>query len=92
MREVSQDMPRNWLFFKIYPGKVKMIPFIMLYYQGSSAQVFDAWLSAYEGDPNSLALMSLGYDVLVPGMFVYGEFFSKRSTSITILPVISLQK
>jgi len=77
MREVSQDMPENWLFFKINPGKVKMVTNLMLYHQGSSAQVFDAWASAYEGDPSGFAIMSLAYDVLVPGMFVYGEYFSK---------------
>ena len=77
MRDVSQNMPENWLFFKIDPGKVKIVTFIMLYYRGSAAQVFDAWLSAYEGDPSGFALMSLAYDAIVPNIAMYGEFFSK---------------
>jgi pimeloyl-ACP methyl ester carboxylesterase len=77
MLEVSQNMAENWLFLKIDPGKAKIVSFIMLYHQGTAAQVIDAWLSAAEGDPSGLALMTLAYDMIVPTTFVYGEFLSK---------------
>jgi pimeloyl-ACP methyl ester carboxylesterase len=77
IREISENMPERWLFFKIDPGKVKLISFMLLFNQGTGVQILDAWLSAAEGDPSGFAIMSLAYDVLVPGMFVYGDFFSK---------------
>jgi pimeloyl-ACP methyl ester carboxylesterase len=77
MRNVSHNMPERWLFLKIDPGKVKATTFAMLFNRGTAAMVFDAWLSAEEGDPSGLALMSLAYDFVIPNLSVYGEFFSK---------------
>lgn len=77
MRTVSHNMPEKWLFFKIDPGKVKSVTFALLFHRNTSAQVFDAWLAAENGDPSGLALMSLAYDFVIPSMFIYGEFFAK---------------
>ena len=75
--EVSHNMPERWLFFKIDPGKVKSVSFALLFYRDTATMVFDAWLAAEQGDPSGLALMSLAYDLIIPKMSVYGEFFSK---------------
>ncbi|MBT3313298.1 MAG: alpha/beta fold hydrolase [Anaerolineae bacterium] len=75
--KLSHNMPENWLFFKIDPGKVKIVSFAMLFHRNTAAMVFDAWLSAENGDPSGLALMSFAYDFIIPNMSVYGEFFSK---------------
>ncbi|MCP4428376.1 MAG: alpha/beta hydrolase [Chloroflexi bacterium] len=77
MRDVSHNMPQQWLFFKIDPGKVKSVTFAMLFHRNTAAMVFDAWLAAENGDPSGLALMSLAYDFMLPNMSVYGEFFAK---------------
>ena len=77
MRTISHNMPQRWLFFKIDPGKVKSVTFALLFHRNTAAQAFDAWLAAENGDPSGLALMSLAYDFIIPGMSVYGEFFAK---------------
>lgn len=77
MFDVSHNMPKRWLFFKIDPGKVRTATFPLLYHRDTAAQAFDAWLAAEKGDPSGLALMSLAYDFIVPKMGFYGEFFSK---------------
>lgn len=77
MRDVVRNMPERWLFFRIDPGKVKSLSFAMLFQRSSAALVFDAFLAAAQGDPSGLALMSLAYDFVLPGMFVYGDFYSK---------------
>lgn len=81
MRNISHNMPERWLFFKIDPGKVKATTFTLLFHRDTAAMAFDAWLAAEEGDSSGLALMSLAYDFVLPGMSVYGEFFSKGVSS-----------
>lgn len=76
IRAVNRDMPRRWLMFDIDPGKVKVIAFVLLYHRSTAPIVFDAYLAAAGGDPSGLALMSLAYDVLVPGAMTWGEFFA----------------
>lgn len=77
MFDVSHNMPERWLFFKIDPGKVKSVTFAMLFHRNTAALVFDAWLSAANGDSSGFALMSMAYDFIIPSMSVYGEFFAK---------------
>jgi len=42
------------LFFRIDPGKVKIVTFAMLFNRKTAAQAFDAWLAAENGDPSGL--------------------------------------
>lgn len=77
MRNVASDMPRRWLFLPIDPGKVKVTTFIMLFHRGSAAQVFDVYISAEQGDPSGLALLSLFYDLAVPSANIWGEMAAK---------------
>ncbi|MDJ0755584.1 MAG: alpha/beta fold hydrolase [Ardenticatenaceae bacterium] len=77
IRQVNADMPEKWLFFSINPGKTKSVAFAMLFNRNSAALVFDAYLAAANGDPSGLALMSIAYDFIIPGMVVWGEFLAK---------------
>ena len=77
MRNVNSVMPRRWLFLSIDPGKVQTIAFVMLYHRTTAPMIFDAYLSAAKGDPSGLALMSLAYDLMMPNMMTWGEFFAK---------------
>jgi hypothetical protein len=76
MRSVNANMPRRWLFLSIDPGKVQNIAFVMLYHRSTAPMIFDAYLSASKGDPSGLALMSLAYDLMMPNMMTWGEFFA----------------
>lgn len=80
MRNVIQAMPRRWLFFKIDPGKVRQMTFAMLYHRDTAAMIFDTYVAAANGDPSGLALLSLMYDMMMPGMSTWGDLLSKGST------------
>ena len=77
MRSVAHDMPGRWLLLPINPGKVKAAAFVMLFNRKNAAMVYDAFFAAGRGDPSGLALMSLMFDLVVPSMFTWGDFFSK---------------
>lgn len=77
MRKVSANMPKNWLFIKIDPSKVKIISHVMLYHRSTAPMTFDAWLAAERGDPSGLALMSLAYDLVMPSIFTWGDLLTK---------------
>jgi hypothetical protein len=78
MRNVAANMPASWMGIKIDPGKVKSVTFALLFVNRSTPpMVFDAYISAENGDASGLALMSLAYDFVIPSMWVWGEFFSK---------------
>ncbi len=81
MRRVNSGMPARWLFLPIDPGKVKMMAFVMLYHRTTAPLIFDAYLAAAQGDASGLALMSTAYDLLMPNMMTWGEFFALGSSS-----------
>ena len=81
MRNVSANMPKNWLFMKIDPGKVKIISHVLLYHRSTAPMVFDAWLAAERGDPSGFALMSLAFDLLMPNIFTWGDLAAKGVNS-----------
>jgi pimeloyl-ACP methyl ester carboxylesterase len=77
MRNVLRAMPRRWLFLSIDPGKVRVVTFALLFHRNSAAAVFNAYIAADHGDPSGLALMSLGYDYIVPSLMTWGDLASK---------------
>jgi pimeloyl-ACP methyl ester carboxylesterase len=77
LQNVSHKMPRRWLVFPIDRGKVNTMAFVLFFTRNTSAMVFDAYVSAEQGDASGLALMSLAYDLFVPKSFVWGDFFAK---------------
>jgi pimeloyl-ACP methyl ester carboxylesterase len=81
MRSVDGHMPDHWLFLPIDPGKVKVIAFEMLFHRTTAPMIFDAYLAAHGGDPSGLALMSAAYDLIMPTMMTWGEFFAIGSSA-----------
>jgi pimeloyl-ACP methyl ester carboxylesterase len=81
MQSVNTDMPDHWFFLPIDPGKVKSVAFAMLYHRTTAPMIFDAYLSAAKGDASGLALMSAAYDLIMPNMSVWGEFFAIGSSA-----------
>jgi len=81
MQSVNTSMPDHWLFLPIDPGKVKSVAFALLYHRTTAPMVFDAYLSAAKGDASGLALMSAAYDLIMPKMSVWGEFFAIGSSA-----------
>lgn len=77
IRGVLNNMPDHWLFFPIDPGKVRLISFALLYHKNTAAQVFNAYVAAEKGDPSGLALMTLSYNFMFPGMITWGDLAAK---------------
>jgi pimeloyl-ACP methyl ester carboxylesterase len=77
IRQVARNMPERWLFIPIHPGTVKVGSFFSLFHTStkplSAPWVFDAWLSAAEGDASGLAMLSLFSGMVFPSAFVWGE-------------------
>jgi pimeloyl-ACP methyl ester carboxylesterase len=81
MRTVLSTLPITWNGVTIDPGKVRMMTFLQLYNNGTAAQVFDAYVSAYEGDYAGLAFLSTTYDQVMGGLLNWGDTFSKIYSS-----------
>jgi pimeloyl-ACP methyl ester carboxylesterase len=77
IRNVLENMPSHWLFFKIDPGKVKITTFVLLYHRNTAAQVFDTYILAEKGDPSGLALMTLAYNLMFPRRITWGDLAAK---------------
>jgi pimeloyl-ACP methyl ester carboxylesterase len=77
MQNVLNTMPHRWLFFRINPGKVKVVTFALLFHRGTAAMVFNAYVAAEHGDPSGLALMSMAYDYVMPSLMNWGDLASK---------------
>lgn len=80
MRRVAADMPDRWLFLPIKKGNVRVVSLMGMMESTSLAGpfyaplIFDAWLSAAEGDASGLWAASLLSDIFFPRMFVWGEY------------------
>jgi len=77
MRNVAHNMPRRWLFLKIDPGKARFMTHFFLWHRGQAASAYDIYISAENGDPSGLALMSLMYDMMIPSYMTWGELAVK---------------
>jgi pimeloyl-ACP methyl ester carboxylesterase len=82
MRNVANDMPSHWLGIPIKRSNVLNGTFMMLYHTGTAKTVFDAWLTADEGDASGLALLSLAFDFMLPRAGIaWGESAAKVTSS-----------
>ena len=75
--KAMRSMPDRWLFLPIDEGKVRCVAFSMLFNNTAAGLVFDSFIAASQGDYSGLALMSLAYDFVLPGMFTWGELACK---------------
>lgn len=76
-RNVLNNLPPKWLLIPIDSDRVKIISFALLYHRKTAAVVFDAYASAEGGDYSGLALMSLAYNLIIPGMNTWGDMAAK---------------
>jgi pimeloyl-ACP methyl ester carboxylesterase len=74
MRNITNNMPKRWLFIPINPGKARIVTHFLLFNRNSAATVYDLYLAAEEGDPSGVALMSVMYNFMWPGMMTWGEW------------------
>lgn len=78
MASVADDVPDRWLFLPIKEGNVRAIALFGLMDTAETGPatapvMFDAWLSAAEGDASGLWLSSILTDVMFPELFVWGQ-------------------
>jgi len=81
IKSVLSDMPKRWLLFSIDSDKVRFLTHALLMNTDMAAMVFDAYVSASEGDSSGLALMTLMYDLMIPNTTNWGDNISKVVSS-----------
>ena len=82
MQRTAAHMPSRWYFLPIKPGNVLIGTFMGLNEETSvdpplsGPMTLDSWISAAQGDPSGLWLLSLLSGLALPQSFVWGEFAS----------------
>ena len=85
IRRTNADLPDRWFVLPIDPSGTRVISFMALMESTAAAapasgpMTLDAWLSAAEGDQSGLWFESLAADVLLPEMFVWGQYAAAGS-------------
>lgn len=85
MRRVSADLPDRWSFLPIDRSAVRVLSFFGLMESTAAAAprwgplVLDAWLSAAEGDASGLWTASLAGHLVLPDLFVWGQYAAAGS-------------
>jgi len=75
--DVLATLPRRWRGIWVDPGKVKVLTFVLLFQRRTARLVIDAYERARAGDLAGLALLSLTCDLVLPRLFVWGDFMAK---------------
>jgi pimeloyl-ACP methyl ester carboxylesterase len=82
MQHTAAHMPSRWLFLPIKPGNARVGTFLGLTEATavdsplSGPMTLNSWISAAQGDPSGLWLLSLMSDLTLPQSFTWGEFAS----------------
>jgi len=82
MQQTAAHMPSRWYFLPIKPGNVLVGTFLGLTESTSEASpisgpmTLDSWISAAQGDPSGLWLLSEMAGLIFPTSFTWGEFAS----------------
>ncbi len=82
MKHTAADMPSSWFSLPIKPGNALVGTFLGLTEATSvdaplsGPETLDSWISAAQGDPSGLWLLSWLSEVALPTSFVWGEFAS----------------
>jgi hypothetical protein len=77
IKNVLASLPKKWLIFRADPDKIRSGTFMFLYHRDTAAQVFDAFISAENGDYSGLAFLSFFYDKMMPKALNWGDNASK---------------
>ncbi|RPH91948.1 MAG: alpha/beta fold hydrolase, partial [Calditrichaeota bacterium] len=84
--KVLKTLPITWANVVIDPDKVKIVMYNMLFNTGTAAQVFDAFVTAEQGDYGGLAFLSLTFDLKMKNRLNAGDFALKILTSGDVNP------
>ena len=82
IQQTAAHMPSRWYFLPIKPGNVLVGTFLGLTESTSEASplsgpmTLDSWISAAQGNPSGLWLLSEMAGLILPTSFVWGEFAS----------------
>ena len=83
MKHTAAHMPSSWFSLPIKPGNALVGTFLGLTEANSNSgsplsgpMTLDSWISAAQGDPSGLWLLSWMADVVLPQSFTWGEFAS----------------
>ncbi|MCU1491989.1 MAG: cysteine proteinase [Acidimicrobiaceae bacterium] len=82
MQHTANDIPKSWYSLPIEPGDVLVGTFLGLTEATavdsplSGPMTLDSWISAAQGDPSGLWLLSTMTHLVLPQSFVWGEFAS----------------
>ena len=79
--DVLAGLPRRWRGLWVDPGKVRVLTFVLLFQRRTARLVIDAYASARAGDLGGLALLSLSCDLVLPRLFVWGDFIAKAASA-----------
>jgi pimeloyl-ACP methyl ester carboxylesterase len=79
--DVLAGLPRRWRGTWVDPGKVKVLTFVLLFQRRTARLVIDAYQRAAAGDLAGLALLSLSSDLVLPRLFVWGDFIAKAMSA-----------
>lgn len=80
IRRENADLPGRWVLFPIKKGNLRTVSFLGLMESTTEApianapQILDSWLAADHGDASGLWFGSLAGDLLLPRMFVWGQY------------------
>jgi pimeloyl-ACP methyl ester carboxylesterase len=83
MRVALKKLPAQWQGIPVDPSKVRIVTYLGLYERSYVNMVFDAYVSAEQGDFGSLAVMSMMYDQLMSSFENVGDLFAKTYSSAT---------
>lgn len=90
IRNALRNIPTHWSIFRLDPGKIKVVTFVMLFHKKTASIVFDCFRAAERGDYSGLYMLQLAYNYMLPKMMVWGEFFAKGSADFdSSAPIIS---
>ena len=90
MRRVSADLPDRWSFLPIDRSTVRVLSFFGLMEATTAAaprtgpMVLDAWLAADEGDASGLWTASLAGRLVLPDLFVWGQYAAAGSVDSAV--------
>ncbi|MCK6211594.1 alpha/beta hydrolase [Georgenia sp. EYE_87] len=84
MRRTAAELPDRWLFLPVKESNVRTLSLFGLFETApggvaSAPTMIDAWLSASEGDASGLWFASVLADVMLPELFVRGQYASAAS-------------
>lgn len=83
MRNVLKKLPAQWQGMPIDPSKIRLVTYLGLYERTYVNMVFDAYVSAEQGDFGSIAVMSMMYDQLMGSFENVGDLLAKTYSSAT---------